>query len=143
MFELDGGNLYSYKGNYAAFLEAKAIREENEAATFEKRQNLFRRELEWIRRGAKARTTKQKARIQRFDELDDKLSGGKPTGEKVDISLNGSRLGKQVFELKDASKRYGEKTILNDFNLLVKPGDRLGIIGRNGTGKSTLVKYPR
>lgn len=139
MFELDGGNLYSYKGNYAAFLEAKAIREENEAATFEKRQNLFRRELEWMRRGAKARTTKQKARIQRFDELEDKLSGGKPTGEKVDISLNGSRLGKQVFELKDASKTYGEKIILNHFNLLVKPGDRLGIIGRNGAGKSTLL----
>jgi ABC transport system ATP-binding/permease protein len=139
MFELDGGNLYSYKGNYAAFLEAKAIREENEAATFEKRQNLFRRELEWIRRGAKARTTKQKARIQRFDELEDKLSGSKPTGEKVDIALNGSRLGKQVFELRDASKRYGAKTILNHFNLLVKPGDRLGIIGRNGTGKSTLL----
>jgi ABC transport system ATP-binding/permease protein len=139
MFELDGGNLYSYKGNYAAFLEAKAIREENEAATFEKRQNLFRRELEWMRRGAKARTTKQKARIQRFDELDDKLSGGKPTGDKVDISLNGSRLGKQVFELKDASKGYGKKTILNHFDLLVKPGDRLGIIGRNGAGKSTLL----
>lgn len=139
MFELDGGNIYSYKGNYAAFLEAKAIREENEAATFEKRQNLFRRELEWMRRGAKARTTKQKARIQRFDELEDKLSSGKPTGEKVDISLNGSRLGKQVFELKDASKRYGSKTILNHFNLLVKPGDRLGIIGRNGAGKSTLL----
>ncbi|WP_419956328.1 ABC-F family ATP-binding cassette domain-containing protein [Neobacillus niacini] len=139
MFELDGGNLYSYKGNYAAFLEAKAIREENEAATFEKKQNLFRRELEWMRRGAKARTTKQKARIQRFDELEDKLSGGKPTGEKVDITLNGSRLGKQVFELKDASKRYGEKTILKHFDLLVKPGDRLGIIGRNGAGKSTLL----
>ncbi|WP_284035968.1 ABC-F family ATP-binding cassette domain-containing protein [Neobacillus sp. 114] len=139
MFELDGGNLYSYKGNYAAFLEAKAIREENEAATFEKRKNLFRRELEWIRRGAKARTTKQKARIQRFEELDEKLSSGKSSGEKLDISLNGSRLGKQVFELKDASKRYGAKAILNHFDLLVKPGDRIGIIGRNGTGKSTLL----
>lgn len=139
MFELDGGNLYSYKGNYAAFLEAKAIREENEAATFEKRKNLFRRELEWIRRGAKARTTKQKARIQRFEELDEKLLSGKSSGEKLDISLNGSRLGKQVFELKDASKRYGEKAILNHFDLLVKPGDRIGIIGRNGTGKSTLL----
>ncbi|MGG1399415.1 ABC-F family ATP-binding cassette domain-containing protein [Bacillus salipaludis] len=139
MFELDGGNLYSYKGNYAAFLESKAIREENEAATFEKRKNLFRRELEWIRRGAKARTTKQKARIQRFEELDDKIAGGRPSGEKLDISLNGSRLGKQVFELKDASKRYGAKTILNHFDLLVKPGDRIGIIGRNGTGKSTLL----
>ncbi|WHY84362.1 ABC-F family ATP-binding cassette domain-containing protein [Neobacillus novalis] len=139
MFELDGGNLYSYKGNYAAFIESKAIREENEAATFEKRKNLFRRELEWMRRGAKARTTKQKARIQRFDELDENLSSGKLSNEKLDISLNGSRLGKQVFELKDASKQYGEKTILHHFDLLVKPGDRMGIIGRNGTGKSTLL----
>ncbi|PFP30418.1 multidrug ABC transporter ATP-binding protein [Bacillus sp. AFS073361] len=139
MFELDGGQIYSYKGNYAAFLEAKAIREENEAATFEKRKNLFRRELEWIRRGAKARTTKQKARIQRFEELDDKVSSGKPTAEKLDITLNGSRLGKQVFELKDASKRFGPKTILHHFDLLVKPGDRIGIIGKNGTGKSTLL----
>lgn len=139
MFELEGGNLYSYKGNYAAFLEAKAIREENEAATYEKQKNLFRRELEWIRRGAKARSTKQKARIQRFDELDDKLSSGKPSGEKLDISLNGSRLGKQVFELMDAAKRYGAKTILSHFDLLVKPGDRIGIIGKNGTGKSTLL----
>lgn len=139
MFELDGGQLYSYKGNYAAFLEAKAIREENDAATFEKRKNLFRRELEWIRRGAKARTTKQKARIQRFEDLDEKVSSGKSTSEKLDITLNGSRLGKQVFELKDASKRYGAKTILNHFDLLVKPGDRIGIIGKNGTGKSTLL----
>jgi ABC transport system ATP-binding/permease protein len=139
MFELDGGNLYSYKGNYAAFLESKAVREENDAATFEKRKNLFRRELEWIRRGAKARTTKQKARIQRFEELDDTVSSGKPASEKLDISLNGSRLGKQVFELKDASKRYGEKTILNRLDWLVKPGDRVGIIGKNGTGKSTLL----
>ncbi|MBO0958246.1 ABC-F family ATP-binding cassette domain-containing protein [Neobacillus sp. MM2021_6] len=139
MFELDSGNLYSYKGNYADFLEAKAIREENEAATFEKRKNLFRKELEWMRRGAQARSTKQKARIQRFEELDDKIAGGKSSGEKLDISLNGSRLGKQVFELKDASKRYEEKVILHHFDLLVKPGDRIGIIGRNGAGKSTLL----
>jgi ABC transport system ATP-binding/permease protein len=139
MFELEGGNLYSYKGNYAAFLEAKAVREENDAATLEKRKNLFRRELEWMRRGAKARTTKQKARIQRFETLEEKVSSGKPIGEKVDISLNGSRLGKQVFELKDAAKSYGEKNILKHFDLLVKPGDRLGIIGKNGTGKSTLL----
>ncbi|MEH7109436.1 ABC-F family ATP-binding cassette domain-containing protein [Bacillus sp. JJ1764] len=139
IFELDGGNLYSYQGNYAAFLEAKAIREENEAATYEKRKNLFRRELEWIRRGAKARTTKQKARIQRFEELDEKVSGGRSTTEKLDISLSGSRLGKQVFELKDASKRYDAKIILSHFDLLVKPGDRIGIIGKNGTGKSTLL----
>ncbi|GLB57889.1 ABC-F family ATP-binding cassette domain-containing protein [Cytobacillus sp. NCCP-133] len=138
MFELDGGNLYSYKGNYAAFLEAKASRGENEAATIEKQKNLFRRELEWIRRGAKARTTKQKARIQRFDELDSQLANVKTT-EKLDMSLSGSRLGKQVFELEDATKKYGSQFILNKFDLLVKAGDRIGIIGRNGTGKSTLL----
>lgn len=138
MFELDSGNLHSYKGNYGAFLEAKAIREENEAATIEKRKNLYRRELEWIRRGAKARTTKQKARIQRFDQLDDQLASVKQS-EKLDMSLNGSRLGKQVFELKDASKKYENQIILNSFSLLVKPGDRIGIIGKNGSGKSTLL----
>lgn len=138
IFELDGGNLYSYKGNYADFLEAKAIREENEAATLEKSKNLFRRELEWIRRGAQARSTKQKARIQRFNELDSQLAGGK-TAEAFDITLSGSRLGKQVFELKDASKQYADIVILNHFDLLVNRGDRIGIIGRNGTGKSTLL----
>ncbi|MEK4147633.1 ABC-F family ATP-binding cassette domain-containing protein [Robertmurraya sp. FSL W8-0741] len=138
MFELDRGKLYSYKGNYAAFLEAKAVREENEAATLEKKRNLFRRELEWIRRGAKARTTKQKARIGRFESLDEQISSVK-SGDKLDISLSGSRLGKQVFELKKANKSYGSQVILKDFDLLVKPGDRIGIVGRNGTGKSTLL----
>ena len=138
IFELDGGRLFSYKGNYVAFLEAKALREESEAATLDKQQNLFRRELEWIRRGAKARSTKQKARIQRFDKLDDQLSSVR-SSDKLDLSLNGSRLGKQVFELELASKRYENTQILNQFNLLIKPGDRIGIIGRNGTGKSTLL----
>lgn len=138
MFELDGGKLYSYKGNYGAFLESKAIREENETATIEKRKNLYRRELEWMRRGAKARTTKQKARIDRFENLDHQLASVKAV-EKLDMSLNGSRLGKQVFELKSASKKYGEQIILNSLDLLVKPGDRIGIIGNNGTGKSTLL----
>ncbi|WP_338447941.1 ABC-F family ATP-binding cassette domain-containing protein [Niallia oryzisoli] len=138
IFELEGGKLYSYKGNYAAFLEAKAIREENEAATIDKQKNLFRQELEWIRRGAKARSTKQKARIQRFEQLDEELSAVKST-DKLDISLKGSRLGKQVFELKDASKKFENRTIIDHLNLLVKPGDRIGIIGKNGTGKSTLL----
>ncbi|WP_071459900.1 ABC-F family ATP-binding cassette domain-containing protein [Bacillus massilinigeriensis] len=138
IFELEGGSLYSYKGNYAAFLEGKAIREENEAATSEKRKNLFRKELDWIRRGAKARTTKQKARIQRFEELESQVSSGK-TDEKLDMSIGASRLGKQVLELKHGSKRFGNKLILDDFNILVKPGDRLGIIGKNGTGKTTLL----
>jgi ATP-binding cassette subfamily F protein uup len=137
IFELEGGSIYSYKGNYASFLEAKAAREENEAATLEKKRNLFRRELEWIRRGAKARTTKQKARIQRFEHLETQITG--KTNEKLDISLSGSRLGKQVLELKNAAKMFSGKVIFQDFDLLLKPGDRLGIIGRNGTGKSTLL----
>ena len=138
IFELDGGQIFTYKGNYAAFLEAKAVREENESATILKQKNLFRRELEWIRRGAKARSTKQKARIQRFEKLDDELSSVK-SNEKLDIALKGSRLGKQVFELNGASKRFGDKVLIDDFDLLVKPGDRIGIIGKNGTGKSTLL----
>ena len=138
IFELDGGQIFTYKGNYAAFLEAKAVREENETATILKQKNLFRRELEWIRRGAKARSTKQKARIQRFEKLDDELSSVK-SNEKLDIALKGSRLGKQVFELNGASKRFGDKVLIDDFDLLVKPGDRIGIIGKNGTGKSTLL----
>lgn len=138
IFELDQGNLYNYSGNYGAFLEAKAIREENEAATLDKQRNLYRRELEWIRRGAKARSTKQKARIQRFDKLDDQLASVKGS-DKLDLSLNGSRLGKQVFELTSATKHYGNLTILKEYDLLIKPGDRIGIIGRNGTGKSTLL----
>jgi ABC transport system ATP-binding/permease protein len=138
IFELDGGQIFTYKGNYAAFLEAKAVREENETATILKQKNLFRRELEWIRRGAKARSTKQKARIQRFEKLDDELSSVK-SNEKLDIALKGSRLGKQVFELNGASKRFGDKVLIDDFDLLVKPGDRIGIIGKNGTGKSTIL----
>ena len=96
VFELDGGNLYSYKGNYSAFLEAKALREENEAATIEKQKNLFRRELEWIRRGAQARSTKQKARIQRFEQLDDDFSSVK-SNEKLDISLKRKQIGETSF----------------------------------------------
>ncbi|MDP4083526.1 MAG: ABC-F family ATP-binding cassette domain-containing protein [Bacillota bacterium] len=138
IFELSDGNLYSYKGNYASFLEAKAIREENDAATLEKQKNLFRRELEWIRRGAQARSTKQKARIQRFGQLEEQI-GSYKTNEKLDITLNGSRLGKQVLELKDAKKQYENKVILDSFDLLIKPQDRIGIIGKNGTGKSTLL----
>jgi ATP-binding cassette subfamily F protein uup len=137
IFELDNGKLYSYEGNYAAFLEAKAVREEMEIAQEEKRQNLYRRELAWIRRGAKARTTKQKARIQRFEELEKKE--GPAAKQQVDISIGGSRLGKKVLELKEVTKSFGDKTVLNHFSYIVKPGDRIGIIGANGSGKSTLL----
>ncbi|PAQ13410.1 multidrug ABC transporter ATP-binding protein [Bacillaceae bacterium SAOS 7] len=138
MFELEGGNIYTYKGNYQSYIEQKAEREEQQAAAEDKRRNLYRRELAWMRRGAKARTTKQKARIDRFDQLEGSLGQGVKK-EQVDLAVKGSRLGKQVFELRDVSKSFDGKVILQDFNLLVKPGDRFGIVGKNGSGKSTFM----
>ncbi|MBS4176629.1 ABC-F family ATP-binding cassette domain-containing protein [Lederbergia citrea] len=138
ILELDHGRLYSYQGNYQSFIEAKALREDEELQAEEKRRNIYRRELAWIKRGAKARSTKQKARIQRFSKLEDEM-GKVPSREDVDIALQGSRLGKQVFELIDAAKKFDSRIILNRFNWLVKPGDRYGIVGKNGSGKSTLL----
>ncbi len=137
-FEIDNGNLYSYKGNYASFIEAKASREELDRQLSEKQQNLYKRELAWMRRGAKARTTKQKARIQRFEHLEENMSQGS-SNQQMDMAIGGNRLGKQVFELKDASKIFEDKVILKDFNFLIKPGDRIGVVGKNGSGKSTLL----
>lgn len=136
-FELDRGQLYSYEGNYATFLEKKAEREENEAAAESKRQNLLRRELAWLRRGAKARTTKQKARVQRAEELRDRVVEG--PSAKMDMALGASRLGKKVIEIEQISKSYGERKLVDDFSYIVLPKDRLGIIGPNGSGKSTLL----
>ncbi|UJF35946.1 ABC-F family ATP-binding cassette domain-containing protein [Paenibacillus hexagrammi] len=138
ILELDRGKIYSYEGNYEAFLEKKAERMESEAASEDKRQNLLRRELAWLRRGAKARTTKQKARVQRAEELRDRKVDG--PGEKLDMALAGSRLGKKVMELESITKAFdGGKTLIRDFSYIVMPGDRLGIIGPNGSGKSTLL----
>ncbi|MED4779247.1 ABC-F family ATP-binding cassette domain-containing protein [Brevibacillus choshinensis] len=136
-FELDGGKLYSYEGNYATFLEKKAEREENEAAAESKRQNLLRRELAWLRRGAKARTTKQKARVGRAEELRDRVVEG--PAAKMDMALVASRLGKKVIELENICKAYGDRKLIQDFSYIVLPGDRVGIIGPNGSGKSTLL----
>jgi ATP-binding cassette subfamily F protein uup len=137
MMELDQGKLYSYSGNYSRFLELKAEREEQAGATEKKRMNLYRNELAWIRRGAKARTTKQKARIDRFDQL----QADKPDlrDNKMELSTASTRLGKKVIELQDISKSYGDKTLIRDFSYLVTRDDRMGIIGPNGSGKSTLL----
>ncbi len=135
--ELDEGNLYSYDGNYEEFLQKKAERQESNLALERKHASMFRKELAWIKRGAKARSTKQKARIDRFEEL--KEQSFKTSEDKVDIALGSSRLGKKVLELKDVNKIYDAKNIIKDFNYIFQPGDRIGIVGKNGSGKSTLL----
>ncbi|MFV8828629.1 ABC-F family ATP-binding cassette domain-containing protein [Alkalihalobacterium sp. APHAB7] len=137
IYELDQGQLYTYEGNYEAFLEKKAEREALAEQSETKRQNLLRRELAWLQRGAKARTTKQKARIQRVEDLRDQ-KGPTQKGD-VDFAIGSTRLGKKVIEVKDLSKSYGEHKLFNHLNYLIVPGERLGIIGPNGTGKSTLL----
>ena len=141
IIELDRGNIYSYPGNYTEFLEAKIARLETEQVQEEKKNALIKNELKWVRRGAKARTTKQKARLQRFDELVSTES--LKIREDVDISLVGSRLGKKVVELYDVCKSFGDKTLIKDFNYIFLRTDRVGIIGENGAGKTTLVNLLR
>ncbi|WP_068677705.1 ABC-F family ATP-binding cassette domain-containing protein [Oceanobacillus sp. Castelsardo] len=137
IFELDKGNLYIYEGNYQIFLEKKAEREELEISNEMKHQNTLRRELAWLRRGAKARSTKQKARIDRIHEMKEKSFDTKK--DQLEFQVGSTRLGKKVMELKGISKTFAGKTLIEDFNHLVVPGDRIGIIGPNGSGKSTLL----
>lgn len=137
IIELDRGSLYEYDGSYNDFLEKKLLREEMERASEGKRQNLLRKELAWIKRGAKARTTKQKARIQRFEELRDKEPNF--IEDKLEISVGGSRLGKKIIEIHGIDKAYGENNLIRDFSYILLRDDRIGIIGPNGIGKSTLI----
>lgn len=135
--ELDRGQLYSYQGNYETFLTLKAEREESEASSELKRQNLLRRELQWLQRGARARTTKQKARVEFAENLRDQKV--EKRGAKLDIAIGSQRLGKKVLELHGVTKRFGDRTLIEDFSYLVGPRDRIGIVGVNGAGKSTLL----
>lgn len=137
MLELDQGRLYRYEANYSAFLELKAQREEREAASEQKRQNLLRTELAWIRRGAKARSTKQKARIERFEALKDQK--GPQRAGNVDMAALSTRLGRKILEIEHLAKKAGERTLIRDLSYIAVPGDRVGIVGPNGSGKSTLL----
>ncbi|MEK4517082.1 ABC-F family ATP-binding cassette domain-containing protein [Paenibacillus sp. FSL H8-0122] len=137
MLELDGGNLYRYEANYSRFLELKADREEREASAEQKRKNLLRTELAWIRRGAKARSTKQKARIDRFEKL--KESTGGASASSMDISVASTRLGRKIIEIQDLTKSMDGRTLIKDLNYIAVPQDRVGIVGKNGSGKSTLL----
>lgn len=135
--ELEKGKLYSYQANYSKFLEMKAEREEVLAAGERKRQNFLRTELEWVRRGAKARTTKQKARLQRFEEIS--AIRGPEEKQSVELSSVGSRLGKKTIGLSHVSKAYAGITYIRDFSYIILRDDRVGIIGDNGCGKTTLL----
>ena len=137
IIELDHGSIYSYQANYSKFLELKAERDEMAQATERKARSLFRVELEWMQRGARARSTKQKAHIQRFEELRDRKSI--ETDGKVEINALSTRLGKKTIELSGVRKAFGDKRLIRDFTYILLPGDRIGIIGPNGCGKSTLL----
>lgn len=139
IFELADRTLYSHTGNFGDYLESKAIREEMSEATDAKMRNRYRTELKWIRRGAKARSTKQKARIGRFEELEEKVSKNEAPAE-MDVALKTSRLGKKVIEVQEISKSYGDKVIIDGFSSLLQSGDRIAIVGPNGAGKTTLMK---
>jgi ATP-binding cassette subfamily F protein uup len=138
ILELDQGTLYAYEGNYSLFVEKKAEREELQEAAERKRKNLYRNELAWMRRGARARTTKQKARIDRFDQLEASKPGA--AQEQLDFDLLSSRLGKQVIELDGVSISYQNHPVLRRFDAIVQRDSRIGIVGPNGAGKSTLLK---
>ncbi|WP_194543893.1 ABC-F type ribosomal protection protein TaeA [Paenibacillus sp. JZ16] len=137
MLELDHGRLFRYEANYSRFLELKAEREEREAASEQKRQNLLRSELAWIRRGAKARTTKQKARIERFEKLKDQEMVHS-SGE-LDVSVASTRLGRKILEIEGLRMKIDDKTLIQDLSYIAVPEDRIGIVGPNGSGKSTLL----
>ena len=135
--ELDQGKLYSYETNYEGFLEEKAARKERELGSYRKSRSILKKELEWVKRGARARSTKQKARLMRYEELKERKAP--QTQEEMEISSLSSRLGKKTLELSHVEKSFESKKIISDFSYLFLKGDRIGIIGKNGCGKTTLM----
>lgn len=138
IWELSFGKLYQYDGNYQDFVQKKAERVELAKETERKNQQLYKKELAWMRTGAKARSTKQKGRINHFHKLEGEI-GNLKTDEDISINLGSQRLGKDVIEFKDANLTLGDHQILQDFNWLVQAGDRIGITGENGAGKTSLL----
>ncbi|MBD1871564.1 ABC-F family ATP-binding cassette domain-containing protein [Leptolyngbya sp. FACHB-671] len=137
IIEIDRGDLYGYSGNYSYYLEKKSLSEESAVSSQRKHQGVLRRELEWLKRGPKARSTKQKARIERIRDM--QAQEFKQVQGKVDIATPGRRIGKKVIELEQVSKAYGDRTLIHNFTYYFNPEDRIGIIGGNGAGKSTLM----
>ena len=139
IFELDMGNLHVYRGNYSQYLEKKEARLANESVVYDKTKKLFKRELEWVRRMPQARTTKSKSRIDSFHDIKESLRNNRNTDE-MQIMIEPTRLGSKIVELHNVSKAFGEKKILEPFSYKFKKGERLGVVGVNGAGKSTFIK---
>ena len=138
IFELDGGRLIEYQGNYQDYVRLKAEQDERDAALLHKKQQLYKQELSWMRRQPQARATKQQARINRFHDLKKDLVG-QTTDSNLEMNFETSRIGKKVIEFQNVDFAYDQKTILSQFNLLIQNKDRIGIVGDNGVGKSTLL----
>lgn len=138
IWEVDGGKVYYYDENYSGYLERKAEREERELASERKRQSILRNEVKWVMRGARARSTKQKARLERFEQL--KAMDSPKAAKQVEMGSVGTRLGKKTIELYDISKAYGDKVLFEHFSYIFKRFERIGFVGHNGCGKSTLMK---
>ena len=136
--EVDRGSIYSYDANYSGFLALKAAREESLRASERKRQSILRKEIEWMQRGARARSTKQKAHIQRYEALRDQE--GIKEATKLEMSSASSRLGRTTIEINSISKSYGDLCLVKDFTYVLLKGDRIGFVGKNGCGKTTLMK---
>ena len=138
IFELDGGRLIEYQGNYQDYVRLKAEQDERDAALLHKKQQLYKQELSWMRRQPQARATKQQARINRFHDLKKDLTG-QTTDSNLEMNFETSRIGKKVIEFQNVDFAYDQKPILSQFNLLIQNKDRIGIVGDNGVGKSTLL----
>ena len=138
IIELDKGKIYSYNEKYSGFLQRKAEREASAKASERKRQSILRKEIEWMQRGARSRSTKQKAHIQRYENL--KNQSGIVQDEKIELSSIKSRMGKTTIELENISKAYGDNVLIKDFSYNFLKGDRVGFVGKNGCGKTTLMK---
>lgn len=138
IWEVDGGKVYYYDENYSGYLERKAEREERQLASERKRQSILRNEVKWVMRGARARSTKEKARLERFEQL--KAMDSPKTAKQVEMGSVGTRLGKKTIEVYDISKAYGDKVLFEHFSYIFKRFERIGFVGHNGCGKSTLMK---